>query len=406
MYGLSVGIAHVGNTLPSPVYALLSGLNAATVGIIALAAVRLSERAITDKLTRFLVYLGGLMGMLYTALWYYPVIMAGCGFATLIWDLGCVHVLGVFFKKLRRKPPEEERVQEKILAELEKGCWGSDSRSSQGFWKPLPPPPAHSVRDTMSSDCAFRHPRPVPPPPSPSDFISQHKNSPSDFGSMTWKFGCGIITFFLITFILTLTLHSVTTRPPQSFSLFSALYLAGTIIFGGGPVVIPLLREYIVTPGWVSPRDFLLGLAVIQAFPGPNFNFAVYLGSLAVAGTTVPSYLGALIAFVAMYAPGLFIVVGFTGLWRILRDKAWFLAILRGVNAAAVGLVFTAVYKLWQIGYLTAVVQSGSPLGTDPWLVAITGTAFVGGAWFKMKPPITILLGGAMGVARFGIVNR
>lgn len=69
MYGLSVGIAYVGSTLPTPVYALLSGLNAATVGIIALAAVQLSKRAITDKLTRFLVYLGGIMGMLYTALW-------------------------------------------------------------------------------------------------------------------------------------------------------------------------------------------------------------------------------------------------------------------------------------------------------------------------------------------------
>jgi chromate transport protein ChrA len=95
----------------------------------------------------------------------------------------------------------------------------------------------------------------------------------------------------------------------------------------------------------VSPPDFLLGLTVIQAFPGPNFNSTVYLRSLAVAGRSVPSYLGALIAFDAMYAPGLFIFVGFTGLWRISRAKAWFLAILRGVNAAAVGLVFTAVYK-------------------------------------------------------------
>lgn len=346
------------------------------------------------------------MGMLYTALWYYPIIMCGCGLTTLIWDLGYLHAIREFIRTMRRKPPKKTEIQEKIISDLEKGYWGSDSRSSQGLWKPLPPPPAYSARDTTYSDGAFRNPRPVPSPPAPSDSISQHKYSPSDFGSMTWKVGTCIIAFFLITFVLTLILHAVTHRPSQPFSLFSSLYLAGTIIFGGGPVVIPLLREYIVTPGWVSPRDFLLGLAVIQAFPGPNFNFAVYLGSLAVAGTSVPSYLGALIAFVAMYAPGLFIVVGFTGLWRILRDKAWFLAILRGVNAAAVGLVFTAVYKLWQIGYLTAAVQSGSPLGTDPWLVAITGTAFVGGAWFKMSPPVAILLGGAMGVARYGIVNR
>ena len=69
MYGLAVGVSHVGSTLPDPVYALLSGLNAATVGIIALAGVRLAGRAIFGKLTRFWVYLGAFMGMLYTALW-------------------------------------------------------------------------------------------------------------------------------------------------------------------------------------------------------------------------------------------------------------------------------------------------------------------------------------------------
>jgi len=166
-----------------------------------------------------------------------------------------------------------------------------------------------------------------------------------------------------------------------------------------------LLREYVVTPGWVSPREFLLGVAVIQAFPGPNFNFTVYLGALAVLGTAIPSYLGVVIAFVAMYAPGLSIVVGFMGLWRILCSRAWFLAILRGVNAAAVGLVFSAVYKLWQIGYLMAAIQGGSPLGSDPWLVAIAGTAFVGGAWFGLSPPVAILLGGGMAMGRWWVVR-
>ena len=353
------------------------------------------------------------MGMLYTALWYYPIIMVGAGVTTLVWDLGYPQKVGKVFR--RQKPREDEK--KRITSEdLEQGSWFNSSRSSAEYDKPLPPPPpAYSTRGSVNSEFAFRHPRPVPQPPTrypPAN--PQHDDrtkkppvsSTSDISSMSWPLGTSIIVFFLITFILTITLHAIFRHTTQAFSLFSSLYLAGTIIFGGGPVVIPLLREYIVSPGWVSPRDFLLGLAVIQAFPGPNFNFAVYLGSLAVAGTPVPSYLGALIAFVAMYAPGLFIVVGFMGLWRILRDKAWFLAILRGVNAAAVGLVFTAVYKLWQIGYLTAEVQGGSPLGTDPWLVAITGTAFVGGAWFRMSPPVAILLGGAMGMGRYGIFSR
>lgn len=413
MYSLGLGISKVGNSLPEPVYALLSGLNAATVGIIALAAVRLSERAVTDKLTRFLVYLGGIMGMLYTALWYYPVVMVGAGVTTLVWDLGYPQKVGRVFQR----PLPREHGKKRITSEdLEQGSWFNSSRSSYEYGKPLPPPPpACSPHGSVVSEFAFRYPRPVPPLPSRCSLACpQHEDltgknpvsSTSDISSMSWALGTAIIIFFFVTFVLTITLHAIIHHTTQAFSLFSSLYLAGTIIFGGGPVVIPLLREYIVTPGWVSPRDFLLGLAVIQAFPGPNFNFAVYLGSLAVAGTPVPSYLGALIAFVAMYAPGLFIVVGFMGLWRILRDKAWFLAILRGVNASAVGLVFTAVYKLWQIGYLTAKGQGGSPLGTDPWLVAITGTAFVGGAWFKMNPPTAILLGGAMGMARYGIFSR
>ena len=158
----------------------------------------------------------------------------------------------------------------------------------------------------------------------------------------------------------------------------------------------------------MTSRDFLLGLAVIQSFPGPNFNFAVYLGALAVGNTAYPSYVGAAVAYVAIYSPGLFIVIGFMGLWRVMQGKRWFLGTLRGVNAAAIGLVFTAVYRLWQIGRLEASGASGStstgkPLGGDPWLVAITGTAYVGGAWFGLSPPVAILLGGAMGVGRYGI---
>lgn len=403
MYGFAVGVAYIGSTLPSPVYALLSGLNAATVGIIALAAVRLSERAITDKLTRFLVYLGGIMGMLYTALWYYPAIMAGAALTTLIWDLGWLQKIAGTVTMCHQKPVKKEE----IMRDLEEGSWSCDYRSSQDSEMTLHPAPCiYPKSDSLSSVATFENPRPAPSPSQSSTTKVGSLSTSKEFSAMSWQMGTCIIAFFVVSFIAILTVHIVKGVPSQAFSLFSSLYLAGTIIFGGGPVVIPLLREYIVSPGWVSPRDFLLGLAIIQSFPGPNFNFAVYLGSLAVVGTSVPSYIGALIAFVAMYAPGMFIVVGFMGLWRLLREKAWFLAILRGVNAAAVGLVFTAVYKLWQMGYLTAAVQSGSPLGTDPWLVAITGTAYVGGAWFKMSPPVAILIGGAMGVARYGVFSR
>lgn len=410
MYGLAAGISHVGNTLPIPVYALLSGLNAATVGIIALAAVRLAERAITDKLTRALVYLGGIMGMLYTALWYYPVIMAGAGFTTMIWDLQYLQAIG---KSSRRYWLQHIATKKKSVDDLEMyraGFSDADTLpvSNISSVLPLQLPCTDEIQENKSD--ALKQLAVPPSPfasPSPAGGLEKSKKeSSADFPCMSWKVGTIILIFFFVTFITSLVLRSMIKNAPRGFSLFANLYLAGTIIFGGGPVVIPLLREYIVTEGWVSPRDFLLGLAIIQAFPGPNYNFAIYLGTLATAGTRLPGFAGALIAFIAVHTPGLMIVVGFMGLWRTLRSQRWFVAILRGVNAGAVGLVFTAVYKLWQIGYLTHTVQSGSPLGTDPWLVAITATAFVGVAWFKINPPLAIILGGAMGMVRYAITLR
>jgi hypothetical protein len=72
--------------LPDPVYALLSGLNASTVGIIALAAVQLAEKAITDRITRILVIFGACAGLCYNALWYFPILMVVGGFVTVVWD--------------------------------------------------------------------------------------------------------------------------------------------------------------------------------------------------------------------------------------------------------------------------------------------------------------------------------
>ena len=199
--------------------------------------------------------------------------------------------------------------------------------------------------------------------------------------------------------------HGAFTGDNRGFDLFANLYLAGTIIFGGGPVVIPLLREYIVAPGWVSPRDFLLGLAITQAFPGPNFNFAVYLGALAVQGTPLPSVVGALIGYLAIFTPGLWLHTGFMGLWSTVRGIHAVKAGVRGIHATAVGLVFTAVYRLFEIGYLDSEVQDGGSLGRDPWWVVIIATTYVGGMHFKVPPPLAIVLGAVMGLIWYGVVR-
>lgn len=86
MYALSLGVQRIDETLPAPVYALLSGLNASTVGIIALAAVQLAEKAIRDKISRILVIFGACAGLCYSALWYFPVLMVAGGVGTALWD--------------------------------------------------------------------------------------------------------------------------------------------------------------------------------------------------------------------------------------------------------------------------------------------------------------------------------
>lgn len=91
MFGLSIGISHLGDTLPHPVYALLSGVNASTIGVTVFAAVKLSEKAVTDRLTRILLFLSASAGLLYTALWYLPVIVVLAGIVAIIYDCRWFH---------------------------------------------------------------------------------------------------------------------------------------------------------------------------------------------------------------------------------------------------------------------------------------------------------------------------
>jgi hypothetical protein len=78
---------------------------------------------------------------------------------------------------------------------------------------------------------------------------------------------------------------------------------------------------------------------------------------------------------------------------------------LRGVNAAAVGLVYTAVYRLWQVGFVDEGFEAGKSLGDDPWWVVVGVTSYVGGMWFRLNPPMAIILGAVMGLVRYGVVS-
>ncbi|KAK4656511.1 hypothetical protein QC762_204910 [Podospora pseudocomata] len=393
MFGLSIGVSSIDENLPRIVYALLSGLNSATVGVIALAAVELSQKAITDPLTRIIVFVTAAAGMLYNALWYFPVLMFVSGVATLVNDYRWIHrPLGTLVRKVKRKRATHPEAGPQNSA--------TTTRNSHELG---PSQPGPSSELPVSEDEANKNER-----PSGSTAENEPRIVPQELRfNMSWKTGTVIIVTFFLSFIVAMVLRSVLPDPgpPILYRLFSNMYLAGTIIFGGGPVVIPLLREYVVAEGWVSARDFLIGLALIQAFPGPNFNIAVFLGSLTAINAGHSSVAGALIAWVAIFSPGLILVHGTMGLWSAARNRRWVKSVLRGINAGAVGLIYTAVYRIFMVGYIDQGFQAGRSLGDDPWWVVITATSYVGGRYFKLNAPSAIVLGGLMGLIRYGVVN-
>jgi len=143
----------------------------------------------------------------------------------------------------------------------------------------------------------------------------------------------------------------------QAVNLFDSFYRTGSLVFGGGHVVLPLLEREVVRPGWVSQDDFLAGYGAAQAVPGPLFTFSAYLG--AVMQPSPSGVLGAAICLVAIFLPSFLLIAGGLPVWRLLRTNLSFQAALRGVNAAVVGLLLAALYDpVW-----TSAVGSASDFG-------------------------------------------
>jgi chromate transporter len=197
-----------------------------------------------------------------------------------------------------------------------------------------------------------------------------------------------IVLFFAILIGLPLMDAAV---PNHSLQLFDAFYRSGSLVFGGGHVVLPLLQAAVVLPGWISNDAFLAGYGATQAVPGPLFTFSAYLGT--VMGPVPNGLAGAMLCLFAMFLPAFLLVIGPLPFWDALRQRPWAQAALRGVNAAVVGLLLAALYRpVWTSGITTA---SDFALGvaafllllmwkTPPWLVVVF--CAVGGAILAYIP--------------------
>jgi chromate transporter len=152
-----------------------------------------------------------------------------------------------------------------------------------------------------------------------------------------------LILFFALLLGLPI-LHEITQSQP--IALFDTFFRVGSLVFGGGHVVLPLLQREVVPAGWVSNDQFLTGYAAAQAVPGPLFTFSAYLG--AVSRPAPNGWLGALIALLAIYLPSFLLLIGILPFWNRLRAFEPFQATLRGINAAVVGILLAALYQpIW-----------------------------------------------------------
>jgi chromate transporter len=159
-----------------------------------------------------------------------------------------------------------------------------------------------------------------------------------------------LLAFFALLVGLPLLAAAV---PQQSIKLVDAFYRAGSLVFGGGHVVLPLLQAEVVPPGWVTNDAFLAGYGAAQAVPGPLFTFAAYLG--AVMGPQPNGWLGASICLVAIFLPSFLLTIGALPFWDSLRNLPIAQAALKGVNAAVVGLLLAALYHpVWTAGITNA----------------------------------------------------
>lgn len=190
--------------------------------------------------------------------------------------------------------------------------------------------------------------------------------------------GAGVLALALFFGLLFGLPVAAALYPSQALALLDSFYRAGSLVFGGGHVVLPLLQSAVVPPGWVSNDTFLAGYGAAQAVPGPLFTFAAYLGAMM--GPEPNGWHGALLCLAAIFLSSFLLVIGVLPFWDGLRKFRAVRAALVGVNAAVVGLLLAALYTPVWTSAIKAPADFGLGLAAfallvfwklPPWLVVV-----------------------------------
>lgn len=184
--------------------------------------------------------------------------------------------------------------------------------------------------------------------------------------------------FFAILFLLPIVRNLTSSN---WIALFDSFYRSGSLVFGGGHVVLPLLEQEFVPTGWISEQEFLAGYGATQAVPGPLFTFAAYIG------TVINGWQGGLFATFAIFLPAFLLVLGVLPFWDSLRQNPKIKAALIGVNASVVGILLSALYHpIWTSSIF------------EPIDFALAAILFSMLAFFKLPPWVVVLTGAIGGV--------
>ena len=210
----------------------------------------------------------------------------------------------------------------------------------------------------------------LPAPSAQGDHLSLSTRIP------TWLAITSLVVFFALLGGLPLARQI---EPSQWLALFDSFYRVGSLVFGGGHVVLPLLQSEVVDPGWLTKEQFVAGYGAAQAVPGPLFTFSAYLGTMMQAQPN--GIAGAALALVAIFLPSFLLIIGVLPFWDVLRRRPALQSSLGGINAAVVGLLLAALYNpVW-----TSAIESPTDFGLatlalgllvlwkwPPWLVVVS----------------------------------
>ena len=205
-----------------------------------------------------------------------------------------------------------------------------------------------------------------------SDRILQQK-----IGMPLWV-GCMTFVLWLSLLVGSITLVNIG-YDNEYLKIFEVMFRIGSITFGGAEVALPMLQNEAVPLGWVTDEQFFQGLGLAQSLPGPLFNFSSFLGA------TYKGVLGAIVAELGLFGPGYILIFAMVPFWGHVRHSTTFKAILKGVNATAIGLIGSGCVFLYARAVKTA---------ADAMVFVLAG----GLACFYSTPaPLVIFLGAVFG---------